>query len=176
MKNLSTLKISVLCLTLGACAAPDEWPTVSFGNDITATNQAIAARPEVSLAPLPGLLPEDTRGVDDPALYMRSINADYRALVTKLSDRFQDYSKARKSMTVDTGEAFAESWLGAQMELSNISQYTEDLTKMRARITALGDPLPEGARVLLARIEAQELQNRLFIREEKLELAALEPS
>lgn len=176
MKILSTLKIFVVCLALSACAASEDWPTVSFGHEIDATNDAISARPEVSLAPLPKLLPEETLGADDPAGYMTTINADYQILVTKLTDRFQDYSKARKAMTVDTGEAFAESWLGAQMELSNISQHTEDLTKMRARISALDEPLPEQARVLLARIEAQEIQNRLFIRQEKLELEALEPN
>jgi len=175
MKNLSILKISVLCLSIGACATSDDWPTVSFGHDVAATNEAITARPEVSLAPLPSLLPEDTRGSENSTLYMGTINADYRALSTKLTDRFEDYSRARQGMSSHQGEAFTESWLAAQMELSNISQYTEDLTKMRARISALGDPLPEQARVLLARIEAQELQNRLFIREEKLELAALEP-
>ena len=176
MKRISILKTILLGLAISACAAPEEWPTVSFGNDISATNDGLDARLEVSLAPLPSLLPEDTLGVENTAAYMKTINADYRTLVTNINRRFEDYSKARKSMTVDTGEDFAESWLGAQMELSNISQYTEDLTKMRARITALGNPLPEAARVLLARIEAQELQNRLFIREEKLELARLEPS
>lgn len=176
MKNLSTLKIFVVCLSVGACAAPDEWPTVSFGHDISATNQAITARPEVSLAPLPSLLAEDTRGLENPSLYMNNITAEYRALVTRITDRFQDYSRARKAMTTSTGEAYAKDWLSAQMELTNISQYTEDLTKMRARISALGDPLPEQGRVLLVRLEAQELQNRLFIREEKLELEGLEPS
>ncbi len=176
MKKLNLHFTIFLSLAISACAAPEEWPTVSFGNDISATNDGLDARLEVSLAPLPSLLPEDTLRVENTAAYMNTINADYRTLLTNINKRFEDYSRARKSMTVETGEDFAESWLGAQMELSNISQYTEDLTKMRARITALGNPLPEAARVLLARIEAQELQNRLFIREEKLELARLEPS
>lgn len=175
MKKISTLKISVVCLALGACAAPEDWPTVSFGHDITATNEAFIARPEVSLAPLPSLVAEDTLGTENPALYLNTITAEYRELVTKITDRLQDYSSARKAMTTSAGEAFAQAWLGAQMELTNISQYTEDLTKMRARISVLGDPLPEPGRVLLKRLEAQELQNRLFIREEKLELEGLEP-
>lgn len=176
MKILSILKISVFCLGISACASSENWPTVSFGDDISATNSAIGQKPEVSLAPLPALSDEDTKGSENPAAYMNAINADYRDLVAKLNNRFQDYSKARQLMTSDTGEDFAKDWLTAQMELSNISQNTEDLTKMRARVSALGDPLPEDARVLLARLEAQELQNRLFIREEKLELEGLEPS
>lgn len=176
MKKLSTLKIFVVGLALSACAAPDEWPTVSFGDEISATNEAIVQKPEVDLAPLPSLLAQDTRGSENPSLYINNITADYRELVTKLNDRFQDYSRARKAMITSAGEAFTKDWLTAQMELSNISQNTEDLTRLRARISVLGDPLPEHSRVLLKRLEAQELQNRLFIREEKLELEGLEPN
>ncbi len=176
MKNLLMVKITTLCFLLSACASPDEWPTVSFGHDLTATETATTARPEVSLGPLPSLLPEDTLGSENSDAYMGTITMEYRELATRITDRFQDYSSARKDMTTGTGEAFTKAWLSAQMELTNISQYTEDLSKMRARISALGEPLPEKGRVLLARLEAQELQNRLFIREEKLALEALEPS
>jgi hypothetical protein len=165
-----------LALGLSACATAgdNDWPTVSFGHDIAATNAAIEQTPEVALAPLPTLTSEDTAGLENPTSYLNAIGQDYRDLASNLEARFQDYSRARQSLSQSGDDMRAQNWLTAQMELSNISQYTEDLTKLRARMAAL-DPLPESGRVLLARMEAQELQNRLFVREEKTELQALEP-
>lgn len=163
---------------LGGCAAPgdDFWPTVSFGPEIEATEEALNQTPEVALAPLPTLLPKETEGIANQTAYINGIEADFRDIIANLNARFEDYQKARNGLSLGRAEAKIDHWLTAQMELSNISQNTEDLTKLRARLSAIPQPLPERARVLQAQIEARELQSRLFLRGEKQKLQELEPA
>lgn len=177
MKHRPEIFALALFLWLGACTSPEgeDWPTVSFGRDVEATNAAIEKPSEVILAPLPSLLPEEREGLENPNAFFGKITADYREVAENLEARVRDYGAARQTLNGTVGAVFRDNWLTAQMELSNISQHTEELTKLRARISAMGDSLPEDARVLLRRIEAQELQNRLYLRQEKGFLASIEP-
>jgi len=170
--------ISFLLLPLlAACAAPEgeDWPSVSFGHEVEATNEAIAARPEVTLAPLPSLPEDEKAGLNNPGTYVERVKRDYEALLENLEARGRDYQTARSGLSGVKNQDFADHWLSAQMELSNISQYTEELPRLRARLAALGDHSPEGAKTLLAQIEAEEMEKRLFLKNEKEFLARLEP-
>ena len=64
----------------------------------------------------------------------------------------------------------------AQMELSNISQATEAIRFIRARIALLDSSLPAAAQALLSRAEALELENRVFVAGEKIYISTRAPS
>lgn len=167
-----------LCLLAAACNPPkgENWPSVSFGGEIAAIDQARAGPREVGLAPLPALAQDDLAGTDDPAAYLQRIETSFVDLTLALRERRADYQRARAGLVQNTSQAdFQENWLVAQMELSNISQNTEALKVIRAQIMQLGEPPVAPAQALLSKVEAQELDNRLFVRREKAFLSANPP-
>ena len=167
-----------LCLLAAACAPPkgESWPSVSFGGEIAAIDQARAGAREVALAPLPALGQDDQAGGDNPAEYLQKIENNFIDLTLTLRDRRADYQRARAGLVENTSQAdFQEHWLVAQMELSNISQNTEALKVIRAQIMQLGEPPTARAQALLSKVEALELDNRLFVRREKAFLNADPP-
>lgn len=165
-------------LVLAGCASPNDgrWPTVSFGHEIEAMEAAEATPTEVALAPLPGLSEADKAGLENPEAYIRGVDQDLSELTARMTERRRDYAAAVDGIMQKNGDDFRDAWLTAEMELSNISQLTESLARLRARLDALGSPLPERARVLLSRAEALELQARLFVRDQKAKLFQIEPT
>jgi len=172
--NLSKSKHALLAalglVALAGCATPEgePWPTVSFGGEIAANEAAKSAPYEITLAPLPALTGEEKAGAENPGSFQQQLEDGYAALARRMLERKSDYMAARQGLQgIQPGRQFHENWLTAQMELSNVSQTTERLTTLRARIMLLGDPLPEAARVLLKKAEALELENRVFVRDER---------
>jgi len=157
-------------VALAGCAVPEgeNWPTVSFGGEIAAFEAAKTAPYQTALAPLPTLSEEERAGSDNPQVFLHQLEADYAALAKRMLERKDDYMAARQGLQgIMPERQFHENWLTAQMELSNVSQTTERLKAIRARIMLLGEPLVEEARVLLQKAEALELENRIFVRDER---------
>jgi len=173
-KILAVLMGSML---VAACSAPkgENWPTISFGAEIEAINEARAAPSQITLAPLPALSDEDRAGSGDGEEFFKRIEGDFAGITKALDDRRADYKVARAGLDMVSGNEFLDTWLVAQMELSNISQNTEALKIIRAQVALLGDPLPAAAEVLLEHAEALELENRRFVAAEKLYLSLRVP-
>jgi hypothetical protein len=178
MNTVKLMAISSLCLLAG-CAAPagENWPTVSFGGDIAASEAARTTPYQIALSPLPALTKEDRAGAENPAQFLHQLETEYAALARRIFERKADYTSFRQGLEGNTvSPRFREDWLSAQMELSNISQTTERLKTIRARIMLLGAPMPGAARALLKKVEALELENRLFVRDETAYLNLNDPT
>ncbi len=172
------MAMACLCLLAG-CAAPEgeNWPTVSFGEAIAAHEAARTAPYQIALSPLPALTEEERAGAGNPAEFLQHLEAEYAALARRIFERKTDYMPFRQNLEGNTvGPDLREDWLSAQMELSNISQTTERLKTTRAQIMLLGPPMPEAARALLKKVEALELENRRFIRDERAYLNLNDPT
>ncbi len=178
MNTVKLMAIASLCLLAG-CAAPagESWPTVSFGGDIAAHEAARTAPYQIALSPLPALIEEERAGAENRAQFLQQLEAEYATLARRIFERKADYTSFRQGLEGVLPELrFRENWLSAQMELSNISQTTERLKTIRAQIMLLGAPMPEAARALLNKVEALELENRLFVRDERAYLNLNDPT
>ncbi len=178
-KSARILSLAGAVFALAGCAAPagESWPTVSFGGAIAANEAARTAPYQVALSPLPALTEEQRAGAENPAQFLPQLEAEYAALGRRIFERKADYSSFRQGLEgVSPEQRFGENWLSAQMELSNISQTTERLKTIRAQIMLLGNPPPEAARALLKKVEALELENRLFVRDEMAFLDLNDPT
>jgi len=176
--NLKALTILSFTLLLAACSAPkgESWPTVSFGAEIQAINDARITPSEITLAPLPALSEEDRAGLENREEFLKRIESDLADIARTLGERKADYSVARAGLDLVSGNDYRDTWLVAQMELSNISQATEALKVIRAQVMALGTPWATEADVLLKKAEALELENRIFGAREKAYISTRAPS
>ena len=165
-----------LALGLSACAPPDGegWPTISFGSDIAAMDSAIDGPSGVMLAPLPGLGADERAGSENPQGYFADMQEAFFAVKGRLADRLVDYQAARAAYTSATGERSYQSWLTAQMELSNISQATEAIKTIRAQLALVSGDVPAAADFIAA-AEALELEYREFLLNQRLYLAQNQP-
>lgn len=167
----------VLVLSLAACTQPrSEWPSLSFGPEIAATEAA--AGEGVRLAPLPALSQKERRGVSDPAAYLGSLEADFVGLKGDLKARRAELADAFGAFAESARERREEKWLGAQRAVSNLSMAIERIPKIRARAALvsphLSDPRP--AEALAAQARELELALRHQLEEEKRKLSALAAS
>lgn len=176
--TLKALTILSFSLVLAACSVPkgESWPTVSFGAEIQAINDARITPSEIALAPLPALSEEDRAGLENREDFLKRIESDLANITRTLSERKADYSVARAGLDLVSGNDYRDTWLVAQMELSNISQATEALKVIRAQVMALGTPRTAEAEVLMKKAEALELENRIFIAREKTYISTQVPS
>ena len=166
----SPLFAFALFLLAGCAGARNDWPTVSFGEDLKAFN-AEAAAGGVTLAPLPSLSEAELAGIETPERYLAALSSDFSGLKGRLQVRLEAFRAAEAAFTAAAGEV-GDLKLGAELALSNLSLTVEELPAIRARAALARDALQGAAEParLMAEAETLELAFRALLNEARLPL------